>query len=136
VPTGGYPQGLAAASNADTKDHRVFSDTRFTLKHHSFKAKLGTRASNDVLGDPITIDYDFVKNPVEYSVSSWVNDPSVIEYSRFEEFNDALIRVNGNANQYGVPITNVAEPTNYAPRTQVWSLRESEAYMQGIRWNL
>jgi len=123
----GYPRGL--------NDRRVTVDTRPSIRSHKFK---NYRTNADVIGDPTNIDYNLDAEEPHYEITSWINNPSQIEYNIIKELIDlnTLIVNSGNIDLIKERIDTINLPTSYNPSTNPWSLREIESQLKGLRWNL
>jgi len=117
IPTeAGYPIGEGKLA---TK-----TDTRPSIRKHEFAPALN---EDTVIGDPIKMDYRLDDPQPHYSVESWVNDPSRIVFNR-------LVRITDLVNQIGA--INPVDPEAIMPTEQPMSLRELEAAIRGVMWNL
>jgi hypothetical protein len=123
----GYPRGDGQLLNA--------KDTRPSIKKHIFR---NYDTNREVIGDPTIIDYNLDSDEPRYEVKSWVNDPSRIEYKIIKELVDLNTMIcNGeDSNIIEESIMTMEPPESYMPSLQPWTLREIEAQLKGIRWNL
>jgi hypothetical protein len=144
TPDIGYPVGVGQG-NPDGLDRSIPRDTRFTLKRHRFTGDDIRGSRDDKVGDPIRIDHDFSENPGRYSVQSWINDPSRIEYKFLAEIEALNTRVTTDQTAtggFGTPISTMrpnqdqAFAANYNPSRTIWSNREIEAAIKGLRYNV
>ena len=149
TPDIGYPVGQPQG-NPGGLDHSIPRDTRFVSKKHKFS---GENFSNPAAGangdrktgDPIKIEYDFSETIGKYSVVEWINDPSFIAYKDLAELTALSNRmtIDGATSGFGATLTSVERPhtnaafqTSYNPSETIWSLREVEAAIKGLRWNV
>jgi hypothetical protein len=126
----GYPKNNSSNSNS--------ADTRFTMPTHQFK----DLNSSTKKGDPVQIslkqDEQNSKNIV-YRVEKWVSNPDYILYRVIETLRDAInniCSVNPDIEATIEIINGLPEPSKYLPSATVPSLRELEALIKGLRWNL
>jgi len=134
----GLPRGedRTIGNRADNRFNRI--DTRPTIRNHGFKDHADP-LKREVIGDPTFIDYELDDDDEPYyDIKHWVNDPSKIQYQVIKEFVSLnTILCNGG------PIATVFEsieampaPEQYLPSMTTPSIRELEAQLKGLRWNL
>lgn len=114
----GYPRGEG--------NKVTIKDTRPSIKHH--------KVSDNHIGDPLLIDYSMDGDPPSFTVESWVNDPSKIEYIILSELKALSDEVAADIEE--AKIENLESPEKYAPSSKIKSLRELEALYKGLRYNL
>lgn len=120
--------GRAAESN--TQDEIGYpggtgnnTDTRITIKEHTFKSSSG----GNVKGDPLYIKWTEGANGLTYSVQKWIDNPSKFTYSLVQAIKDF------QATLKETPTITVYESK---PNDTVYSLRELEALIRGLQYNL
>ena len=110
----GYPRGEEST--------KTDFDSRPSIRRHQFETN-----GESKVGDPTNIKYSLENGIASYSISSWVNDPSKIEYDLVEQLQEL---------SEGLKIPEDFEaPPKHDPEKAPMSLRELEGYLKGIRWN-
>jgi hypothetical protein len=131
TPDFGYPVGDAADP---LNDRTTPTDTRFVSKRH--------RIEETFVGDPMTIVADLATEPGSYSVTAWVNDPSYIKYQFLSDLQSIGDSLTGDKKGYPFAEAGVGRTSPdmltvpYLPDPTVWSNREIEAAIKGLRYNL
>lgn len=119
---GGYPINKIENPN----------DTRLKLKKHKFKTLNGVEA----IGDPTNIILQSNdENNIFYRVQSWVSDPDFIQYNVYKEIKDISKEICKFCSIQNIEDI-VKNPEKYLPSNTIPSLRELEALVKGLRWNL
>lgn len=114
----GYPKGEG--------QYRTTVDTRPTIRHH--------KLTGDNIGDPLVIDYSMDGDPPSYTVQSWVNNPTKIEYVILSELKALSDEVAMDLE--AAKIEQLEAPEEAAPSKKIKSLRELEALYKGLKYNL
>jgi hypothetical protein len=126
----GYPVG--------TDEKATSFDSRQKIIEHNIYDYATTENKHERLGDPLIIKYDFDKNNPHYEVEQWINNPSKIRYTIIDELkalNDSICYT-GDASLAIKGLSSITHPKDYLPYDTIPSLRELEALLKGIRWNL
>jgi len=122
------PHPTAAPENRSTN-----FDSRPHLMNHKFVDING----KTVMGDPTFISYKIDDTNPHYEVLEWVNSPTYIQYRIISELAALNAEVSaGNIDQAIYNINQMLKPTEYLPSISPWTLREIEAQLKGLRWNL
>ena len=114
----GYPKG--------TEQNESTNDTRPFIRKHTFKI-----GSNVKVGDPLMIAYQDGEN-LDFNVESWVNDPTEITYKLLNTFTQLTTSLGKSIDDIDESIK--AGKSN--PAANPYSLRELEALIRGLQYNL
>lgn len=109
-------------------------DTRPSIMNHGFKYK-----NKDKVGDPVLMSYKTDDN-LTFEIDSWVNNPNKIKYailSSFKLLEQSLITETDTPEVLCGVINEIKNmPQEFLPASKPYSLRELEALLRGLQYNL
>lgn len=122
----GYPYG--------EEEKQTEVDTRPSIMNHTFKYNSKTKT-----GDPVLISYRD-EDGLTFNVDSWVNNPNKIKYSilaAFKYLETTLTTPSDNPEIVCGIIEEIKNlPDKEIPSDKPYSLRELEALLKGLKYNL
>lgn len=117
-----YPRGSNDTSTI------ISTDTRPSIKHHKLND------SGDI-GDPVNISYSG-SDQLSFTVDEWVNDPAFIEYEFLPEFKKLVAKDYPDFESVTEIVESIDKVGKPEPSTRPYSLRELEALIRGLQYNL
>lgn len=118
----GYPKVTSA-------EKTTVSSTRPVLKNHKFRDSTGAER----IGDPVSMSL----TKGSFVVDSWVNNPESIDYKVLNALKTlANFNKNNDITQLANALDGVTAPSTWGAATYPMSLRELEALLKGVLYNL
>lgn len=109
-------------------------DTRPSIKNHGFKYE-----NKDKIGDPVLMSYKDEES-LTFKVDSWVNNPNKIKYAILSSFKllEQSLTTESDTPDLVCGVINTIKnlPEKYLPASKPYSLRELEALLRGLQYNL